>query len=176
MIALPGLCISTGRYECAKSILRTFALNERNGLMPNLFPEESNEPMYNTADAALLFINCVYLLYTATEDEGFVREMYPVMERIIKRYQNGTEYGIHMDEDGLILAGEGLDQVTWRAVSDNFRKSMTEKIHVPRKAVLPRRGAWGNCFVFMKSWRRNRCLPDAGVLEPETPISSVWKS
>ena len=36
MIALPGICISTGQFETAKRILRTFAQNERDGLMPNL--------------------------------------------------------------------------------------------------------------------------------------------
>lgn len=116
MIALPGICICTKQYETMKSILRTFAVNEKDGLMPNLFPEGKNDPMYNTADAALLFINCVYLYYGATGDEEFVKEMYPVMERIIKGYLMGTGYGIHMDTDGLIMAGEGLDQVTWMDV------------------------------------------------------------
>ena len=116
MIALPGLCISTGQYEAAKQILYTFAQNEREGLMPNLFPEGGNEPMYNTVDAALLFINSVYLYYEATKDRAFVREMYPVMERILKEYQKGTLFGIHMDADGLICAGEGLAQVTWMDV------------------------------------------------------------
>lgn len=116
MIALPGLCISTGQYEAAKQILYTFAQNEREGLMPNLFPEGGNEPMYNTVDAALLFINSVYLYYEATKDRAFVREMYPVMERILEGYQKGTLFGIHMDADGLICAGEGLAQVTWMDV------------------------------------------------------------
>lgn len=87
MIALPGICIFTGQYETARQILRTFAVNERDGLMPNLFPEGGREPMYNTADAALLFINCVYLYYEASKDAVFVREMYPVMERIMERYK-----------------------------------------------------------------------------------------
>lgn len=116
MIALPGVCISTGQYETAKEILRTFAQNERDGLMPNLFPEGGNEPLYNTVDAALLFINCVYLYYQASEDIDFVKETYPVMERIMRGYQKGTHYGIRMDEDGLIEAGEGLWQVTWMDV------------------------------------------------------------
>lgn len=67
-------------------------------------------------DAALLFINCVYLYYQAAGDRAFVQEMYPVMERIIKAYREGTDYGIHMDEDGLIQSGEGLWQVTWMDV------------------------------------------------------------
>ena len=116
MIALPGICIATGQYDTAKEILRTFAVHEQKGLMPNLFPEGGNEPLYNTVDAALLFVNCVYLYYEATKDRAFVEEMYPVMERILKGYREGTDYGIHMYEDGLILAGEGLWQVTWMDV------------------------------------------------------------
>lgn len=116
MIALPGVCISTGQYETAKEILRTFAVHERRGLMPNLFLEGGNDPLYNTVDAALLFINCVYLYYQAAGGRAFVQEMYPVMERIIKAYREGTDYGIHMDEDGLIQSGEGLWQVTWMDV------------------------------------------------------------
>nr|WP_294468094.1 amylo-alpha-1,6-glucosidase [uncultured Sellimonas sp.] len=116
MIALPGVCISTGQYETAREILRTFAANERDGLMPNLFPEGQNEPRYNTVDAALLFINCVYLYHQAAGDMDFVREVWPVMERVIAKYKEGTRHGIRMDEDGLIRAGEGLDQVTWMDV------------------------------------------------------------
>lgn len=116
MIALPGICLATRQFEAAKSILRTFAANEKKGLMPNLFPEGGREPMYNTADAALLFINCVYLYYERTEDQTFAEEMYPVMERIVAAYKDGTDYGIFMDEDGLIKAGKDFDQVTWMDV------------------------------------------------------------
>ena len=116
MIALPGICISTGRFESVKSILRTFAFYEKDGLMPNLFPEGENDPLYNTVDAALLFINCVWLYYEKTQDIKFVEEMYPVMQRIISGYERGTNFNIHMEEDGLISAGAGLDQVTWMDV------------------------------------------------------------
>lgn len=116
MIALPGICISTKQYEKAKEILRTFAAHEKDGLMPNLFPEGEQEPMYNTVDAALLFINGVYLYYEATQDADFVREVYPVMKRIISGYMAGTHFGIRMDADELIQAGEGLAQVTWMDV------------------------------------------------------------
>lgn len=116
MIALPGLCISTRRYKEAESILRTFARYENKGLMPNLFPEGGKEPMYNTVDASLLFINCVWLYYEAAGDTEFIREMFPVMERIVNAYMAGTDFGIRMDEDGLIQAGQDLDQVTWMDV------------------------------------------------------------
>lgn len=116
MIALPGCVLAAGQWETAKSILKTFMANEKCGLMPNLFPEGGNEPAYNTVDAALLFINCVYLYVQRTEDSNFLEEAYPVMERIISWYQKGTDHGIKMDADGLIMAGQGLDQVTWMDV------------------------------------------------------------
>lgn len=116
MIALPGICLSTKRYKEARSILRTFAKYEKNGLMPNVFPEGGKDPFYNTVDAALLFINCVWLYYEKTKDEAFVKEMYPVMKQIIEGYKNGTDFHIYMDKDGLISAGSGLEQVTWMDV------------------------------------------------------------
>ncbi len=116
MIALEGCCMSTGQLETAGSILRTFAAYCRKGLMPNLFPEGSLLPRYNTADAALLFINSVYAYVNRTGDLGFVREMWPVMTQIIEAYRDGTDYGIRMDEDGLIRAGLEHDQVTWMDV------------------------------------------------------------
>ena len=119
MIALPGCCLSTGRFDDAKSILKTFLAYEKDGLVPNLFPEGETAPMYNTVDAALLLIDCVWQYTRRREDRAFLEEAFPVMERIISAYQRGTHHGIGMDEDGLIYAGQGLDQVTWMDVCVN---------------------------------------------------------
>ena len=116
MIALPGCAIATGQYDIAKSILYTFMRYCKNGLMPNLFPEGKDEPLYNTVDAALLFINAVYEYYHATKDIEFLKEAYPLMSDIIEWYRKGTDYHIKMDDDGLIMAGSGLEQVTWMDV------------------------------------------------------------
>lgn len=156
MIALPGICISTGQFETAKQILRTFAQNERDGLMPNLFPEGGKEPMYNTVDAALLFINCVYLYYEATKDMAFVREVYPVMERIMTGYQKGTQFGIHMDADGLICAGEGLSQVTWMDVR------VGEILPTPRHGKPVEINAyWYNALKIMEKFTEEKTLSEA---------------
>ena len=116
MIALPGCCLATKRYEDAKSILRTFLAYEKDGLVPNLFPEGGVEPMYNTVDAALLLVDCVWQYHQRTGDDAFVKEAFPTLERIIAAYRKGTHHGIGMDRDGLIFAGQGLDQVTWMDV------------------------------------------------------------
>lgn len=116
MIALTGCCLSSRQFEAAESILRTFMAYCDKGLMPNLFPEGQNAPLYNTVDAALLFVIAVYEYYTRTNSLEFIREAYPVMKEIVTWYQKGTDFGIHMDEDGLIMAGQGYDQVTWMDV------------------------------------------------------------
>ena len=116
MIALPGCTLATGRYEEAKSILNSFMAYCHKGLMPNLFPEGGAQPLYNTVDAALLFINAVYLYYKETNDKEFLDKALPVMRDIIEWYKKGTDFNIHMDDDGLIAAGSGLWQVTWMDV------------------------------------------------------------
>lgn len=116
MIALTGCCMSVGQIQMAESILRTFMKYCRKGLMPNLFPEGTQEPRYNTVDAALLFVIAVYEFYERTGNKAFVREAWPVMREIVTGYCEGTDYSIGMDEDGLIYAGEGYDQVTWMDV------------------------------------------------------------
>ena len=116
MIALSGCCLSAGRLEDAKSILRTFLAYEKDGLVPNLFPEGNCAPMYNTVDAALLLIDCVWQYVQATRDWAFAWEAWDTMDHIITYYRKGTHHGIGMDEDGLIFAGKGLDQVTWMDV------------------------------------------------------------
>ncbi len=116
MISMIGCCIGTRRFEEAKSIFYTFMQYEDKGLMPNMFPEGGHDPLYNTVDASLLFIGAVYEYYLVSHDLDFVKEAYPVMVDIIEWYQKGTNYHIKMDQDGLIMAGSGLEQVTWMDV------------------------------------------------------------
>lgn len=116
MISLAGATMVTGRFEECRSILRTFAKYVKNGLLPNLFPEGGEEPMYNSADAPLLFVNAVYEYMEFSKDAAFKDEILPVLEQIINEYQRGTDFHIKMDSDGLIMAGAGLEQLTWMDV------------------------------------------------------------
>ena len=116
MYALEGCCITTKRYEDAKNIFRTFIKYLKNGIMPNLFPEGENEPLYNTVDASLLFIQSVYSYYKATKDLDFIKEAYEPMVSVLENYIQGTEYDIKMDTDYLIKAGSGFNQLTWMDV------------------------------------------------------------
>jgi predicted glycogen debranching enzyme len=123
MIALQGLALPTRRFQDARDILLTYARYVHNGLVPNMFPDEGQAPLYNTVDASMWYFHSVheYLRYTGgADDYEFIRvHIYPVLREIIEAYKTGTDFSIGMDEDGLIAAGSGVDQVTWMDVRIN---------------------------------------------------------
>ncbi len=114
MIALPGLALATNRRDVAHSILVAFAKHVDRGMLPNRFPDAGEEPEYNTVDATLWFFEAVRALVEKTGDYEFVRDgLYPVLADIISWHERGTRYGIRVDSDGLLCAGEPGVQLTW---------------------------------------------------------------
>lgn len=114
MISLPGLTLATGRIEEARWILRTFARYVDAGMLPNLFPDGSSEPEYNTVDATLWYFEAIRAYLQATDDLGLAQELRPALRSIIQCHLAGTRYGIGVDSsDGLLRAGESGVQLTW---------------------------------------------------------------
>jgi predicted glycogen debranching enzyme len=114
MIALPGLCLVTGRPEIARNILRTYARFVSQGMLPNTIPGAGEEPQYNTVDATLWYFQAVREYIDATRDVDFLRELFPVLAEIIYAHVRGTRYHIHVDPaDGLLFAGQSGIQLTW---------------------------------------------------------------
>jgi predicted glycogen debranching enzyme len=150
MIALPGLTLPTGKYEIARSILRTFAKHVDQGMLPNRFPDAGETPEYNTVDAALWFFEAARACLACTGDLEFVRdELYPVFADIISWHARGTRYGIKVDSSGLLSSGEQGVQLTWMdAKVDDW-------------VVTPRRGRpveiqalWYNALCIMEDLAR----------------------
>ena len=113
MISLPGLTLTIGRADVARSILRTFAKYIDRGMLPNVFPDGGETPEYNTVDATLWYFEAIYSYYLQTKDKDLIDELFPVLNTIIVNYRKGTRYNIHQDADGLIYAGETGVQLTW---------------------------------------------------------------
>jgi predicted glycogen debranching enzyme len=114
MVALPGLCLATGRPWLARNVLRTFARFVNQGMLPNNFPRAGEEPRYNTVDATLWYFEAIREYFAVTSDTAFLREMYPVLSAIVDAHVRGTRYNIHVDSaDGLLYAGEPGVQLTW---------------------------------------------------------------
>ena len=113
MISLPGLTLTTGRFEVAKVILQTFAQYIDRGMLPNVFPDRGETPEYNTVDATLWYFEAIRDYVAHTNDQQLLIELYPALAEIIDWHRRGTRYNIHLDNDGLIYAGETGVQLTW---------------------------------------------------------------
>lgn len=114
MIALPGLTLATGRPEITRQVLLEYARHMDRGMLPNRFPDAGEQPDYNTVDATLWYFEAAraYLQYTG--DEDFLRtHLYEALADSIAWHERGTRYGIRVDTDGLLCAGEEGTQLTW---------------------------------------------------------------
>jgi predicted glycogen debranching enzyme len=113
-IALPGLCLVTGRYEAAWHIIESFLSTISGGLVPNRFPDDGQRPEYNTIDASLWFI---YALDRYVAYSGDLRRLktlaWPAVRGILSGYRDGTSFHIRRDNDGLITWHEPGAQLTW---------------------------------------------------------------
>lgn len=114
MIALPGCLLSTGRVADARNVLTSFALQMRQGLIPNRFVDRGEKPDYNTVDATLWFGHAMRETLLAEWDDAFAVRALAWMREIIHWHVQGTKYGIHVDSsDGLLTQGEEGTQLTW---------------------------------------------------------------
>ncbi len=115
MIALPGLCLSTGRSGEALSILLAFSQAMSKGMIPNRFPDAGEVPDYNTIDATLWFFHAVdrYLAFNS-DDCAAMQTLYPALRDSLEWHWKGTRFGIKADEeDGLLAGGDAHTQLTW---------------------------------------------------------------
>ena len=114
MIALPGLTLATGRFDVARDILLAFAGCLDQGMLPNTFPDAPGPLDYNSVDATLWFFEAIRQYLEYSNDVEFVRKhLLDKLKEIIDRHVGGTRFGIHMDKDGLLAAGDATTQLTW---------------------------------------------------------------
>ncbi len=114
MIAFSGLTLATGRYEDAKDILYTFSKYVNYGLLPNMFPDDGEQPAYNSVDAALWYFEAVMSYLEYTQDYSFIKDkIYNCLKEICSSFIGGTIFDIKMTEDGLVTAGNQHTQLTW---------------------------------------------------------------
>jgi predicted glycogen debranching enzyme len=161
MISLEGLTLCTGRHREAGYILRTFGHYVRDGLIPNMFPEGTNEGLYHTADATLWFFHAIHRYVLATGDRSTLRQLIPKLKSIVEHHLNGTRFGIGVDPaDGLLRQGQEGYQLTW----------MDAKVE--DWVVTPRRGKaveinalWYNALRLFADWLREEGDPLALAID-----------
>lgn len=128
-IAIPGILLSTGRFEEARDVLSTFADHQQNGLIPNVFDDRGSGCAYNSVDASLWFVRVVELLAEATGDTTIWQgKLGKAVRQVIESFITGTNYDIRAQESGLLWCGNPDTQLTWMDAKFNNR------------AITPRHG------------------------------------
>ena len=116
-ISMRGLCLATGRFDEARDILLEWSNVVSAGMLPNLFPDQSDRPEYNSVDASLWYIIAARDFLTAMQSgmasQWQRKALQKAIDAILTGYSQGTRYGIRMEEDGLLAAGVPGVQLTW---------------------------------------------------------------
>jgi predicted glycogen debranching enzyme len=118
--ALPGLTLTTRRFDQARSILRTFAERRNGGLVANRSQDAKTgnlappELEFTSADVSLWFAWALFRYFKATQDKDFVRQMLPHLVDTFRCYSDATIPGIYLDNfDGLLDCGLPSEEFSW---------------------------------------------------------------
>ena len=115
-IALRGLCLAGGRLDVARDVALAWAETVSEGMLPNRFVDDGEAPEFNAVDASLWYVVAVCELLERVGDAAPTTErarLAAAVAAILEGYEKGTRYGIHVDADGLVAAGEPGVQLTW---------------------------------------------------------------
>jgi predicted glycogen debranching enzyme len=160
LISLPGLCLSTGRFEDAKKILTAFAKSVSMGMLPNHFNDADQEQEFDGADTTLWYFIAVNKYLEVTGDKTFVlTEILPVLKNIIDWHYNGTRHSIRVTDDGLLVSGEPGQQLTW------MDAKMGQAIVSRSGKPVELQALWYNALrIFAELLQLNGQEDDAGML------------
>jgi predicted glycogen debranching enzyme len=118
-IALRGICLAAGRLDEARRILLEWSGAISEGMLPNRFPDRGEAPEFNAVDASLWFAIAVHELFERSDEQGYALRaadratLESAVDAILTGYAEGTRFGIELDEDGLLAAGQPGLQLTW---------------------------------------------------------------
>lgn len=111
-ISLPGLTLLTGNVSLFRQVADTLLADLKDGLLPNAGKGE--QAIYNTVDASLWLVWALQQYARYSRNAAAVWETYGhYLAAILWHYRQGTRYGIQMDENGLITAGQEGYALTW---------------------------------------------------------------
>lgn len=115
LVSLPGLYLTTGLIEQAKSVLRQLVKQRADGLLLDYAQESFLPAAGSSVDSSLwLFETVDQLGKKLRPDDAFIAdEMYPALVEIFNRMQRHPGHLAWTTDDGLLATGGILDPLTW---------------------------------------------------------------
>jgi predicted glycogen debranching enzyme len=108
-ISLPGIALARKQEDLYAAVLDTQVRRMKGGLFPNM--GEADNPAFNSVDAPLWFFQALYS-YGLEAREAWKRYG-AAMKAVLGAYRDGTSFGIHMRDNGLIYADAPGKALTW---------------------------------------------------------------
>ncbi len=141
-IALPGLTLFNDDAKTCKAVIDSMIADLKGPLFPNI--GEGNDSAYNSVDAPLWFFWTLQQYAEHTGDKKAVWSAYSrKMKMILDGFRAGTDFDIHMQDNGLIWAGTQGHALTWMdAMVDG--KAVTPRIGMPVEI----NALWYNAIMF----------------------------
>jgi predicted glycogen debranching enzyme len=174
-IALPGLTLVLGDEKTFRAVIDTMVRDMKGPLFPNFGIK--NKKAYNSADASLWFIWALqqYVIRSKKHEDTW-KTYGSKIRNVLEGYRAGTPGYIHMQENGLIWAGQQGLALTWMDAVING-KPVTPRSGLPVEI----NALWYNaiCFAielaekngdkkFVKEWQ-----PVADKI-PEAFVKTFW--
>ena len=170
-ISLPGLTLTTGKYQQAKDIIDTMVKRMKGGLFPNM--GDNDNPAFNSVDAPLWFFWSLQEFEKYNSKIDIWKTYNTAIKDILNSYRNGTIFNIRMLENGLIWAGQEGKSLTWMdAVNDSGPVTPRMGLDVEINAL------WYNAIcaclewakkskdtAFVKSWKKLPALISSSFTE-----------
>ena len=91
----------------------SFAERRRDGLLPNFYPQDRDEPDYGAIDAPMWFVLAVEWFGRARREPGKPPPLLDAVREIIDAYRKGTSFGIGAGPDLLLSGGAAGRALTW---------------------------------------------------------------
>lgn len=111
-ISLPGLMLTTGEEKTFRDVIDAMISEMEGPLFPNV--GHGSRALYNSVDAPLWFFWAMQKYARQKSKPAQVWKKYgSVMKAILNGFRKGTDFNIHMTENGLLHAGEKGNAVTW---------------------------------------------------------------
>lgn len=128
-IALPGLTLMLGEEKLFRAVIDTMIRDMKGPLFPSF--GKKNKKAYNSADASLWFIWALQQYSNLYHNRKEVWKVYgSKIRNVLEGYRAGTPGYIHMQENGLIWAGQQGLALTWMDAIVNS-KPVTPRYGLP---------------------------------------------
>jgi hypothetical protein len=175
--------VSLRAFEPAREVLAHAVAYLNEGLGPGSFDPADGTPRYGDPEPALWLVRAAELYVRRSDDLPFLTEtLYPGLESIMQFHRAGTRHGIRVDDDGLLVAGEGAAARKRADVNALWSHALVAMAQLARLAGRRENGA------FYLAWAREHqrafaelfwdeaagCLVEA--IGPAGPVSGISPS